>query len=289
MKYPHYDYAIIGGDARQVYLAKELVSSQKKVIHYALMPPHFHHPFLTEAQTLIEAIHFSSCVICPIPLTKNKAALNQTALPAPLSPTTLLQELQEGQCFFAGCIPEDFCKKVREKNVFVYDLMKNESFTIYNTIATAEGAICEAIQNSPQNLHHSQCAVLGYGRCGRTLTNYLKGMFCQIFVASNQEEERSVAHTISDIVGSLDDFYQHAMDFDFIFNTIPAQILTEPILSKLKPSVTILDIASKPFGVDYKAASRLNLNAIRCPGLPGKYSPSSSAKAMKKIIEENQK
>lgn len=32
-----------------------------------------------------------------------------------------------------------------------------------NAIATAEGAICEAIKMSPYNLHGSKCLVLGYG------------------------------------------------------------------------------------------------------------------------------
>ena len=75
------------------------------------------------------------------------------------------------------------------------------------------------------------------------------------------------------------------MDYDFIFNTIPALVLTAPLLKKMKPQVTIIDIASAPGGVDFAAASELNLCARLAPGLPGKYAPASSARAIKETIE----
>ena len=56
--------------------------------------------------------------------------------------------LREGQSFFAGCIPRDFQEKVFSKGIFVSDLMKDEILTVKNSIATAEGAIAEAIQKS---------------------------------------------------------------------------------------------------------------------------------------------
>ena len=51
-----------------------------------------------------------------------------------------------------------------------------------NTIATAEGAIAQAILRSPENLRGSICLVIGYGKCGRTLAGYLRNMFCRTMV-----------------------------------------------------------------------------------------------------------
>ncbi len=39
MNSPQYDYAVIGGDLRQVYLARELAGSGFHVCHYALCQP----------------------------------------------------------------------------------------------------------------------------------------------------------------------------------------------------------------------------------------------------------
>ncbi len=280
MKYLH-DYAVIGGDLRQVYLAEALAGPETSVIYYGLakFPNN-----CQKAKSLKEALHSASCIICPIPFSKNGAQLNVNIMEATPSLSSLLTMLEPGQSFFAGCIPDAFMDEAKEKGVHVYDLMKNNSLAIYNTIATAEGAICEAIQKSPENLHHSKCAVLGYGRCGRTLTNYLKGMFCSVYVYSNAEDERALADTVADRAGCLEEFSECAGELDFIFNTIPAQVLTEEILVKMKPSVTIIDIASAPGGVDYAAASRHNISAFHCLGLPGKYSPASCAKTIKKFI-----
>ncbi|MBO1684431.1 dipicolinate synthase, partial [[Clostridium] scindens] len=70
---------------------------------------------------------------------------------------------KKGQCLYAGCIPQRISDEVKQKGADVYDFMKDEALTLYNTIATAEGAIAEAISNSPENLGHSSCLVLGYG------------------------------------------------------------------------------------------------------------------------------
>jgi dipicolinate synthase subunit A len=283
MKYPQYDYAVIGGDMRQTYLAQELSFTQSRVCHYALMSV----PASGSAEpasSLESACMHSRCIICPIPFTKNSFYLNQTALEK-LSLKTLLSALQPGQYFFAGCIPAEFREEAEQKGIHTYDLMENEELSLFNTFATAEGSICEAISRSPFNLYQSRCAVLGYGRCGRTLTAYLKGMFCHVSVYTDDKTQQEDAGSTVDYSGALDRLKSQMKEYDFIFNTIPALILTDDILSTLKPVVTIIDIASAPGGVDYNAAKRLDISASLCLGLPGKYAPASSAAAIKETIE----
>ena len=83
----------------------------------------------------------------------------------------------------------------------------------------------------------------------------------------------------------LDALLKHIGNFDFIFNTAPALIVTAEVLENVKSSATIIDIASAPGGVDFAEAQRLGITAALCLGLPGKYAPSSSAKAVKETIE----
>lgn len=292
MENPQYDYAVIGGDLRQVYLAKELAHHQNRVVYYALAgtPDERRYSdaaYVTAAASVEEAVNPARCVICPIPFSKNGVHLNQTVLDQDVPLTSLLDLLTTGQSFFAGCVPEDFKNAAQESGVLVHDLMEDDCLSVYNTLATAEGAICEAIQRSPQNLHHSRCAVLGYGKCGRTLIHYLKGMFCYVYACSYHPEQCAFAKTFADDAGGLDSFAEHAGEFDFVFNTIPAKVVTAEILMKMKTSVTIIDIASAPGGVDFAEARHLGLTAALCPGLPGKYAPADSARAVKDVIEKN--
>lgn len=292
MKALQYDYAVIGGDLRQVYLAEELANLRNRVIHYALIKPPkqlSNTSFPVKSPSLEMAIGSAHCIICPIPFSRDGLYLNQNVLEEPLPLGELLDMLKPDQAFFAGNIPAEFETAAGKKGIFLYDFMKNNSLALFNTIATAEGVICEAIQKSPRNLHHSKCAVLGYGRCGRTITNYLKGTFCNVSVFSRDTDELALAGTIADNTIPLCELRKHVNKFDFIFNTIPAKILTGNLLYKMKSSVTIIDIASAPGGVDYETAKKLGINASLCLGLPGKYSPYSCAKSIINVIKNELK
>lgn len=285
-----YDYAVIGGDLRQVYLVEELAHDSNRICHYGLCGvPERHRcspaSFVAAASSLEEICNASPCILCPIPFSKHGEFLHQSAFDKALPLNLLLSNLKPGQSLFAGCIPKDFRSEAVHMGVHVFDLMSDLPLSYFNTIATAEGAICEAIKQSPINLHQSSCAILGYGKCGKTLAAYLKGMFCHVSVASNQEEECAQASLVTDRAQSLEDFGTCVETFDFIFNTIPSIVITSDLLARMKRTVTIIDIASAPGGVDQKAAKKLGIHALSCPGLPGKYAPSSSARAIKKAIE----
>ncbi len=283
MKSPCYDHdlAVIGGDMRQVYLVEMFVQSGKQVCHHALCQATDKGHCI---DTLSEVCSAAPYIICPIPFGKNGNVL-QSAPQQALRIDQILDHLSPGQAFFAGCIPGDFRKEAEEKGVRVYDLMEDTQLALFNTLATAEGAVCEAIKRSPVNLHHSSCAVLGYGKCGSTLTAYLKGMFCHVYAVSDQADERAKAALIADQAGDLEAFGECASAFDFVFNTIPSLVVDTRTLGKMKRSVTIVDIASAPGGIDHAAAEELGLSSVLCPGLPGKYAPSSSAGAIKEVID----
>ena len=58
-----------------------------------------------------------------------------------------------------------------------------------------------------------------------------------------------------------------------MFNTIPAPVLTRPLLEQLQPECLIIDLASRPGGVDFEAAGELGLKTIWALSLPGKVAP----------------
>lgn len=74
MTFP-YDYAVIGGDLRQVYLAEKLANKENRVCHYALCAPLDARrctdiSSVTAIDSLDEICRISSCIICPIPFCK---------------------------------------------------------------------------------------------------------------------------------------------------------------------------------------------------------------------------
>lgn len=190
--------------------------------------------------------------------------------------------LTEKQTVF-GC---QFPKEVTETSLAKFvEYMSGDEMAYLNAIATSEGAVCEAMKNSTVNLHKAKSLVIGYGRCGSVLADKLLGLRSDVTVMERKPERRALA---SGMGCSCLDFNESVewKAFDFIFNTVPAPVVGESILSKLEPHATIIDIASGGKGVDYEYCKKHHINAHLCLGLPGKYAPKSSAAILLKVIEQ---
>lgn len=280
LEFVNCDFAVIGGDMRQVYIARELREKGYRVCGYALCAEED----AVLSGTWKEAIGGARTVIAPIPLSADRIYLNQKGGNRPLSLDELLGCLGKGQVLFAGCVSGKFAVAAAEKGVRVIDFMEAEEIALYNTIATAEGAVAEAIAKSPRNLHGSRCLVLGYGRCGQTLAALLKGMHSHVHVCARDSVQRAQASVFTEGSFDFSELGNVLGEFDFVFNTVPALLLNGERLSRMKPSACIFDLASAPGGTDFEAAEEMGISAWMLPGLPGRYAPVSSAEEMVRFV-----
>ena len=72
--------------------------------------------------------------------------------------------------------------------------------------------------------------------------------------------------------------------YDLIVNTVPARVLGEERLTELKNGCLVIDLASKPGGVDMEAARQLGVKVIWALSLPGKAAPVTAGKAILNTI-----
>lgn len=271
-----YKFLILGGDLRQLYLSQLLEKDGYHVTHY-----YEDHPDLFSLQ---EAIEDSNIVLCPIPFTRDKKNIFSANSLDGLRIEDVVKQLKSDHILFGGNIPtwiKDYCK---ENKIYCFDFMSMEQVAIKNTIATAEGAIAEAITLSPINLHHSQCFVNGFGRCGQTLARKLKGMDAHVTVSDQNSKKLALAYSYGYQTLMPKELASFIGKYHFIFNTIPALTLDEPLISSMNSHVTIIDIASSPGGVNFDACKGAGLNAELCQGLPGKYSPLTSAEILYEAV-----
>lgn len=285
MNHEKCDFAVVGGDMRQVYAARGLKEKGYRVRGYAFCCGENS----ASVRTLEEAVTGARAVIAPVPLSADRIYLSQNSgnLPVPLA--ALLDCLTEGQDFFAGCIPEEFAASAAEKGVNVIDFMKKEEIALHNTIATAEGAVAEAITKSPRNLHGSRCLILGYGRCGKTLTALLRGMNCRTYVCAASSVQVAQAAIFAEGTIGFSQLREALPEYDFIFNTVPDLVLNRELLTCLKPSACIFDLASAPGGTDFEAAEEQGVSAWLLPGLPGRYAPLSAAEEILRFVLSTRK
>ncbi|MDE6181988.1 MAG: dipicolinate synthase subunit DpsA, partial [Eubacteriales bacterium] len=183
-----------------------------------------------------------------------------------------------------GVIPKDFIKKANKENIEVLDFFEQESVSVLNAIPTAEGAIQTAMEESDKTIFGSNSLILGYGRCGKILANTLKGIGSNVTVTYRKEQDYSYINAYGLNSIHLNKLNEHINKFDFIFNTIPHCILNKNELEKINENAIIIDLAQAPGGVDYTTARELNINAIYCPGLPGRVAPFTAGKILKDAL-----
>lgn len=274
-----YDFGIFGGDMRQVYMGNLLEKAGYRVLRYGICKEEGK---VGEdvASSFFELLEKARTWLGPIPLTRDQKNICQQARKEDLRLEHLRHGLQKGGALIAGNIPADWS----EKGWKVFDYMKDEILTSFNSIATAEGAIAMAVTGSGGNLRGSRCLITGYGVCARTLASCLDGLKARVTVCARRAEARAEACTAGYDALSFEEWEPYLEQFDYIFNTVPALIFGREELSRVRKDALILDLASAPGGIDYEWADGLGIYAKLCPGIPGLYAPKASAQAMMEMV-----
>lgn len=82
----------------------------------------------------------------------------------------------------------------------------------------------------------------------------------------------------------IEDIQRKLGGMDVIINTVPVRILTENRLKNVDKETLCLDLASKPGGIDFTAASKMGLKIIWALSLPGEVAPITSGEIIKDTI-----
>ena len=198
----------------------------------------------------------------------------------------LWEKLQKNQTVFGCHFPAQMIKEAPSRGIRFIDYMKLEGIAYENAIATAEGAIAEAILMSPVNLQGSYSLITGYGRCGEILASKCIALGSQVTVLERKKQGRSKAKAYGCQAYSFDDSVVFEK-YDFVFNTVPCPVIGRDIIEKLPRDVTIIDIASKPGGVDFDSCLQMKRKVKHSLGIPGKYAPKTSALILLEAIDLN--
>lgn len=277
--------SIIGGDSRIIQLAKMYAEDGKEVFVYGQQSELNILKNIKNCSSLQEAVQNSEIVISSIPFSKD--GINVFAPFCNENIKTLeLANILKNKKFFAGSIPEIFYNQTSKNNVEIYDLMKEEDLTILNTIATAEGAISDIILNTSHNIHGSKILVLGFGRVSKVLAVKLKNLNAEVTCAARKDKDYAWMEVLGFNCLNINKLDGNLNSFDVIINTVPQMILDENKLSFVKEDVFILDLASKPGGVDGQKCKQLGLNFKWSLAIPGKVAPVTSAIYIKNTIDK---
>jgi len=177
-----------------------------------------------------------------------------------------------------GHISPQICDLAKQYGITLEDYSLSEVFLQKNALATAEGGIMIAMENTDVTLKDSNVLVGGYGRIAKYICELLRAFGAHITVVARRDEviseikDRGYSAVRVDEYGKLREFMR---DSDVIFNTVPALIFGERVLEG-KSRAVYIELASCPGGIDLKEARQTGMKIVFAPSLPGRYSSKSA-------------
>ncbi len=274
---------VLGGDVRQAYLAQALSEEGFAVRAAALDQYIFSDPAI-KVGPIERAIEKSDCVILPLPVTMDGVSLNAPMTVKRIDLDRDFAEMLEGKYVLGGQI--DKIPRVGEwTRMELADYYLQEALIVGNAVLTAEAAISLAVAQTPYGLVRSRCLIVGFGRIGKSLAGMLKGIGCDVTVSARKKEDFAWIEAIGLRAVRTEELREHVSDMDIVFNTVPVVVMPEQVLEQCKKTVLVIDLASKPGGVDYIRAEELGIKALKALNLPGKYSPRTAADLIKTTVK----
>ncbi|MCR4886072.1 MAG: hypothetical protein K5919_04070 [Clostridiales bacterium] len=190
--------------------------------------------------------------------------------------------LPRGQIVVCGRTDAAFDCLAARRGWRLIRILEDPEFLEKNATLTAEGAVHAAMSAVPFALQDAECLVIGYGRIGKALTKFLRGLDVCVTVAARRPESRAQAGENSIPMTGIS---RALPGCRIVFNTVPVTVLTSAQLSLLPPGSLYVELASAPYGIAPGEAEKSGVCYLLESGLPGRYCPESAAVLLLSCIE----
>ncbi len=257
--------SVIGGDLRQLTLAKLLIEDGYDVTVSGFGKDSISEKFKTENDPKKAAN--ADILILPMPASVGKDLLNAPFAGEDILISGIAENTPHDALILGGKLNASIYEAFKVQKCIDYG--ERNELMIKNAVPTAEGAIELAISETPSTIAHSNCLVIGYGRIGKVLSKMLYDMNANVTVSARKYSDLAWISVNGCNAVHNKDLINSINEYDVIFNTAPALILDEKILQKINPDSIVIDLASKPGGVDFGKAKDLGLKVIWALSIPG--------------------
>ncbi len=282
MKQSEKTVLVAGGDLRYVYTAGML--AERFAVHAAgfsrqIIPSEKVVPVGSAG----EGYPMCDVLVLPMPVSDDGVFVNAPFGRQNLSLKGLLASLKPGGIVLGGKFGET-AELFHEAGIQTVDYLAREELSVLNAVPTAEGALQILLEEMASTVYGSRVLVLGYGRIGSRFAAVLHALGAEVTVASRDVAELARAEMSGCKALPLWTVTQHAAEFEVICNTIPSKIVTAEMLERIQPETLILDLASKPGGVDLAAAQQCSRRVVWALSLPGKTAPITAGEIIARTI-----
>ncbi len=173
----------------------------------------------------------------------------------------LLKILPKNITIVGGSLPE-------LPNYKTMDLLKDPEYLAENAYITAHCAVRLAMMRLPVSMRRCKVLIIGWGRIGKCLTRLLHALEADLTVVARKETDRAIAHALGYSAIPPEEVACQLDRYRLIFNTAPATVLSEDLITEYNEKCLKIDLASVQGIVDP--------TSLWARGLPGKDAPESA-------------
>ncbi len=189
-------------------------------------------------------------------------------------PSSFWESLSSSCIVFAG-IPHSFLDALPCQ---VKYYMQDEELLLENAQLTAEGVLFLLIDNTPISIKELRVDVIGYGRCGKAIVDWLTDLGVDVRIIRREVEETNGAMSV--------DTWIYEEPSPVIINTSIQKIMKKEVLGSWESKPLIIDIAT-PDVIDTDTARVLGIHVIKAGNLPGMIAYKSAGHLIAKFVRDN--
>ncbi len=262
---------IIGGDSRINYLSQGLVEDGFKVKNFDGSEP------------LKTAVEECDAVVLGLPCSRDDKTVDAPDLSESILLKDLFHIMGKNKLLLAGKMSQGTKAVADVFGVKWVDYFMREELEILNAVPTCEGALQIAMEELPITLFGCDAVVTGFGKVAQPIVSALRALGADVTVCARKPSARAKARTFGADAVDFPHLKDSMSKAHLVINTVPQQVIGRKELTTAKNAL-IIDLASKPGGIDMEAAKDLGVKVIWALGLPGKVAPVTAGNIIKETI-----
>ncbi|MCL1944523.1 MAG: hypothetical protein FWF56_01780 [Firmicutes bacterium] len=200
-----------------------------------------------------------------------------------LSPTATVDcTVPQYSIVFCGKCTDTKIAEFAKQNINVHRYFDDPRLITRNCQLTAEGALADIINNTPESLLWSNILIIGNGNLSFAMAKMLKHNTNKPDIWARDPKSNPQINSYCCNLYSFDDAIQWDK-YNAIINTVPALVL-DCELNQIQKSCYILDLASKPGGVNFELAKSLGIKTHHYLKVPSIVTPKVAATYIKQSV-----
>lgn len=276
---------VLGGDARHIQVMKTMAAKGVTITAVGFTKNDITIENVQHRSLSYTNFETADAILLPVAGVDNdgKIALHNHTETITLT-AEILANTPESCLIFSGAANQTLRQIVGEADRTLIPIFERDDVAIANAIPTAEATLQIAMENTNITMHDANVTITGFGRIGTIMAHLFHQVGANVTVVARKDADLARIKSLTYEAKSTSQLTQALTESDIIINTVPALILDKTALEYIPSDSLIIDVASKPGGIDFDAANLLDIQTIHALGLPGKVAPVTAGNIIAEVI-----